>query len=259
MFIMYNKEKEKISTLPGAGPFFFKGNETGILMLHGGGGGTCADLKPLAEELHNKMGYTLSIPLLPGYGTTPELLKDVKIQDWKSAIQTQIDTLKTQCKKLFIGGHSMGGILTFIMAAEHNPMGIFTISTPYELKGFILKLLPFINIFKTYHRIDAEQLKNESNGQWVGYNKIPINIGIKIKRLLDEMKTCLPKVKCPAILFQGKHDSVIKEDSMSLIFDKINSTQKRKVWLEHSDHPILGMPDHDLILSELIKFINNVS
>ena len=38
--------------IPGAGPFYFEGNNVGILLIHGGGGGTCADLKPLAEELH---------------------------------------------------------------------------------------------------------------------------------------------------------------------------------------------------------------
>ncbi|GAI92190.1 unnamed protein product, partial [marine sediment metagenome] len=29
-------------TLPGAGPFYFDGNDIGIVIIHGGGGGTCA-------------------------------------------------------------------------------------------------------------------------------------------------------------------------------------------------------------------------
>ena len=54
------------------GSFFWKGGETGVLLLHGLTA-TTAEVRPLAKRLLNE-GYTVSGMLLPGHGTTPENL-----------------------------------------------------------------------------------------------------------------------------------------------------------------------------------------
>lgn len=250
-----------LSTLEGAGPFFYEGdNNIGIIFLHGGGGGTCADLKEIAEDL-NKMGnLTVSVPLLPGYGTTPEDLRKSKIKEWKNAIKNEIVKMKDRCKYIFIGGHSMGGVLALIFAATTNDLsGLFTISAPIGIKSFASKLAPLFNIFLKYHQTDWQQFKEETNGKWVGYKKIPLNIVNKINKLISEMKRLLPNIKIPALIMQGKKDSVIKRSSLYYILDQISSEKKQGVWLENNDHPILMSPDHDIIVSELMDFIKNVS
>ena len=149
----------------GAGPFYFEGNNIGILLIHGGGGGTCADLKPLAEDLHMKGGYTINIPLLPGYGTTPKDLKKTRIDYWKSAINRELSILIDKCDKVIVGGHSMGGVLTLILAANYNLDGIFTISAPIGVQRFLFHLVPLFKIFLKYHTIDSEQFKKDTNGK----------------------------------------------------------------------------------------------
>ena len=42
--------RDNLKVLPGAGPFYFEGNNIGILMIHGGGGGTCADLRKRSQK-----------------------------------------------------------------------------------------------------------------------------------------------------------------------------------------------------------------
>ncbi|MFX0005017.1 MAG: alpha/beta hydrolase [Candidatus Hodarchaeota archaeon] len=244
--------------MPGAGPFYIEGNDIGILLIHGGGGGTCADLKPLAEDLHKNGDYTIRIPLLPGFGTKPKDLKDISIDNWKSAIIKELLMLSDKCKKILIGGHSMGGILTLILAANHNVDGIFTIGALIGVQRFLFHLVPIFKIFVKYHTINSEQFKKDTNRKWVGYDKIPLNIATKVKRLIKEMKESLGEVSCPALLFQGKLDFEIKKNSMDYIFDKIKSKEKKKIWLKNNDHPILNSPDHDQIILELVKFINEI-
>jgi carboxylesterase len=239
----------------GAGPFYFEGNEIGVLLIHGGGGGTCADLKPLAEDLHIKGGYTITIPLLPGYGTKPEDLRNTPIDHWKSAINRELVTVINKCKKVIIGGHSMGGVLALILAANYNLDGIFTISAPIGIQRFLFHLIFFFKIFVKYYNIDSEQFKKDTGGKWVGYNKIPLNIGTKLKKLIKEMKASLNEITSPVLLFQGKLDSEIKKNSMDYIFNNLKSSKKRKIWLENNGHPILDSPDHNNIVLELVKFI----
>jgi carboxylesterase len=251
------KRKNK-EILPGAGPFYFRGNNTGVILIHGGGGGTCADLKPLAEDLHSKGGFTIILPLLPGYGTNPQDLRNIQIENWKSVLYNEFCILRDRCDKIFVGGHSMGGVLTLLLAANYNLDGIFTISAPIGIQNVLFYLVPFFKIFIKYHSIDSEKFVKDTKGKWVGYSKIPLNIATKLKSLMKEMKLSLKKIHCPALIFQGKNDSEIKKQSMEYIFNNIKSKKKKKVWLPNNDHPILESPDHEQIVSELFKFLNEL-
>ena len=243
--------------MEGAGPFFYKGSKIGIIMIHGGGGGTCADLKPLAEDLHEKGGYTISVPLLPGYGTSPEDLMNTSIQDWYDHLEKEMQTFQQKCEKIYMGGHSMGGVLALISASKHDFNGIFTISAPYDLKGILPKLIPLAKLFRIkYHGVESDKLREETGGKWVGYDKIPVNIGKKMLKMLKEMKKLLRAIKSPALLMQGRFDSVIKKSSMENIYNAIKTQKKKKVWLEQ-DHPILLCFEHDRIVSEIIAFIDD--
>ncbi|MFX1409220.1 MAG: alpha/beta hydrolase [Promethearchaeota archaeon] len=244
--------------LSNAGPFYFDGNRIGILMIHGGGGGTCADLKPLAEDLYKAKGYTIHIPLLPGFGTTPEDMRKIPISAWKATLEKEIHIIKEKCEKVIIGGHSMGGILALILAPYNNVDGIFTINTPIGIQRFAFKLVPLLKLFIKYHYIEAEKFRKETNNLWVGYDKIPINIATKIKKLMKEMNKNLFRINCPTIVFQGRLDSDIKENSMDYIYNNINSRNKKKIWLDCNAHSILNSPDHQQIVSELLKFISEI-
>lgn len=244
--------------LKGAGPFYFQGNTVGILMIPGGGGGTCADFKYIADDVHNRCGCGISVPLLPGYGTSPKDLKNTPIDAWKSALDEELILLKKSYDKIIVGGHSMGGVLALILAGKYELDGIFTIGAPVGIKPFLSKLVPIVKLFLKYHPIPAEKFIEETNGKWVGYDKIPINQATKMKKLIKEMKKNLSKIRCPALLLQGRLDSVIKPKSMDYIFENINSKVKRKIWLENNDHPILETPDHEIIISEIINFIRQI-
>lgn len=134
---------DDLKILPGSGPFYFEGNNIGVLMIHGGGGGTCADLKPLAEELHKTLGYTVYEPLLPGYGTTPEVLKNITINEWKRTIEYEIDHLNRKCKKIVVGGHSMVASLPLFLRVNIRLMVFSPFQRPLALKDLLLSLSHF--------------------------------------------------------------------------------------------------------------------
>lgn len=244
-------------TLSGAGPFYFNGNDIGILIIHGGGGGTCADLKPLGEDLQKK-GYTVHIPLLPGFGTSPDDLRITPLSAWMRALEREITLIREKCEKIIVGGHSMGGVFSLILASNNNIDGVFTISAPIGIRGLAPKLVPLLKIFVKYYPIPLKEFKQETNGKWVGYDKIPLNVIGKFNKLIEEMRKTLGEINCPALFFQGRLDSVIKKNSMDFIYEIVNSKVKKKIWLNHNDHPILCSPDHDEIVSTLLNFIDEI-
>lgn len=244
--------------LPGAGPFYFNGDNAGILMFHGFGGGTCSDLKYIAKEIFNQKGYTIHLPLLPGFGTRPEDLRKVQINDWIKSIEAAFRDIRQKCEIVIVGGHSIGGVLPFILASHYEVQGIFAISAPIGIKGLGPFIVPFLKLFMKYHSIEADRFKRETNGRWIGYNKIPINILGKIKKLISQMKETLPEIVSPVMLLQGRKDKQIKKKSMDYIYQNIKSKDKQKIWLEKNDHPILDSPDQDIIINEVINFVERL-
>lgn len=245
--------------MPGAGPFYFEGNDIGVLLLHGGGGGTAADLKPMAEFLHNEGGFTVRVPLLSGFGTTPEELKDTPISAWMEDLEVEYNFLKQKVKKIVVGGHSMGAIFSLYLGATKNPDAIFTISAPIGVKGILPKLLPLVKYFIKSYPLPIDEFEKETDGAWVGYDKFPLKAGTRLFKIIKEFKKYYPKITCPTLLIQGRLDGVIKTSSMDKIYGMINSKNKRKLWLENSDHPILKNPDEDLLFTEILKFIKEVT
>src|SRR5579883_2952504 len=98
------------SVLSGAEPFFLKGNETGVLLSHGFTG-TTQSVRYLGEAL-NRAGYTVSAPRLPGHGVSPAAMAKSTARDWIGAVEDGLGELRARCKRVFIGGLSMGGTLT---------------------------------------------------------------------------------------------------------------------------------------------------
>ena len=90
------------------GSFFWKGGETGVLLLHGLTA-TTAEVRPLAKRLLSE-GYTVSGILLPRHGTTPENLSQTHRDDWIKASEEAYNELKRECSSVIVGGESVGAL-----------------------------------------------------------------------------------------------------------------------------------------------------
>jgi carboxylesterase len=90
----------------------------------------------LANYFH-KLGYHVSGPLLPGHGVSPEELNQVNYQDWIDKAEFEYQKLAGQYEKVFVGGESMGGLLTLWLASEHPEIdGIMVFRPHLEFRVF---------------------------------------------------------------------------------------------------------------------------
>src|ERR1700731_4636927 len=70
--------------MPGAEPFFQSGGNTGVLLCHGFTGSP-ASLRPWADHLA-AAGLTVSLPRLPGHGTTWQDMGHTRWEDWYAEV-----------------------------------------------------------------------------------------------------------------------------------------------------------------------------
>jgi carboxylesterase len=92
--------------------------EIGVLLVHGFTGSP-SSMRPWAEFMHQQ-GYTVRVPRLPGHGTKPEDLNNVKWQEWPRKIESELRELQKSCSKIFVFGLSMGGGLTLHTTQNHQ-------------------------------------------------------------------------------------------------------------------------------------------
>ncbi len=77
--------------------------------------------RAIGEFFHFKLGYDVYLPLLQGHGLKdPGAMKRVTLQEWKENVEFAIDAASTSENSVSIGGLSLGGALSFYMAAG-NP------------------------------------------------------------------------------------------------------------------------------------------
>ncbi|MFX1265576.1 MAG: alpha/beta hydrolase [Promethearchaeota archaeon] len=243
-----------VEYIPGAEPLYVAGSDTGCLLLHGLGGGTTWDLKEFAEVLHRRTDMTIWLPALKGFGTRPEDLYEVTFDDWLADARAGIDKLQQECSRIFVLGHSGGGLLTLLLASERKAISaIVTWATPVSVQYRLIVLLPIIMRIPLLRRVVPERYPTDPSGKlraqgWVGYDWISPVVGLAARDGMKRAKKALPDVTCPAFVVQGSEDKAISENSAEKIFGAISSKRK-EIWIvEGAGHAIMN---HEATKDEL--------
>ena len=114
----------------GAESFTLEGtNGRALLLLHGSGDSP-QTLRYLAERLH-AAGFTVSAPLLPGHGRSPEEFARVRAADYAAAAQAALDELRMRHGWIGVGGLSMGAALAAQLAADAADVRVLMLLAPY--------------------------------------------------------------------------------------------------------------------------------
>jgi carboxylesterase len=105
--------------IPGAEPYFHAGSSgTGVLLCHGFTGSP-GSLRPWAQYLA-EAGLTVSVPRLPGHGTTWQEMSRTRWEDWYAEADRGYEELRGQSDEIFVMGLSMGGCLALRMAEQRG-------------------------------------------------------------------------------------------------------------------------------------------
>lgn len=125
-------------------PFFWEGGKPAALFIHGFLG-TPAEMRPLAQELHQK-GWTVQGLLLPGFGSEIDTLFERWWPEWIGAAQAALVALKKQHHPILLVGYSMGAAIAMNVASNNS------------LDALVL-LAPFWGLSNTLQRMIWQVLK----------------------------------------------------------------------------------------------------
>ncbi len=118
-------------------PFLWPGGQPAALLIHGFMG-TPAELRPLAQELH-QAGWTVEGLLLPGFGAQIDTLFERRWPEWREAARAAWARLENGHRPRLLIGYSMGAAVALTVAEDDPPDGL-------------ILLAPFWRIGNALHR-----------------------------------------------------------------------------------------------------------
>jgi carboxylesterase len=228
------------------------GNKTGVLLIHGFTA-TTSEVRILAKSFI-KIGCTVSAPLLPGHGTSPDDLNQTKIQDWIKCIEDSFSLLKEKCDFVIVGGESMGGVLSLYLAEKHPEIAALLLYST----ALSVRRLKYSKVLKYFYPF-LEKNSPDDGLPWKGYTVYPLRAANQFHKLTRIAKKKLSSINSPTIIFQGGYDNTIDSDNMQIIYKSINSTIKKKIWMNYSGHVMLLDQEIDSIIMHTNQFLRDLN
>ena len=239
------------------GSFFWKGGETGVLLLHGLTA-TTAEVRPLAKRLLNE-GYTVSGILLPGHGTTPENLSQTHRKDWIKASEEAYNELKQECSSVIVGGESVGALIALRLASDYPEIkGLLLYAPAMSLAASFLKKVCLVMVSPFVFSVEKKFLKEREGMPWQGYKINPLRTGVQLLRFQWEIKQRLCRIYQPILLIQANLDETVDLRSGDIILRGVQSAVKELYWMEKSGHVVILEKQFEEVLNTTLEFIKKI-
>ena len=243
--------------IEGGESFFMKGGSSGVLLIHGFTG-LPAELFLLGEFL-NREGFSVLCMRLAGHATDENDLMRKTRDDWFNSVLDGFYILRGACDKIYVVGHSMGGLLTLKLASERDVAKIVTLAAPIFIDdGLGLRNLPpreFCGnacIVQPRRKLnDVPQAANEV------YKKTPLVSVHELLDLIADVKKLLPKITAPILIMHGEDDHTAQPRSARFIMDNIGSEKKFLNTVPDSGHLLPLDENREFVFEEIANFLRS--
>ncbi len=244
-------------------PFFFSGDDHGVLLIHGFTGGPF-EMRDLGVGLA-RSGRTVLGVRLPGHGDPPEALAVVRWADWLAVVVQAHADLATRCRRVSVVGFSLGGALALLLAAQYPVHQLALLATPLRLAGDwrvnVLAVARYVvpwfypmeradfsdpdiraQILARRPELDLDDLQVQAEVR----RAVKISVGAldELRQVVAQARITLPQVTTPALIMHGRNDLVAPLDSADLIQTHIGSPERELIWWDNTGHQLLTEGPH---------------
>lgn len=235
--------------------FESKKGPTGVLLLHGLTGAP-GEIEPLGNYLSERGISTLG-PWLKGHDTNPKDLAKTTWQDWAHSAREAYDHLKQSCSKVFVGGLSMGADQALHLAATVPVAGVISMAAPIRIHDFRFNGIAFFRFLQWWTTSLTGGILDPAAPPHVTYPYVMTKSLYDLKKLMDVVREELPRITAPALVIQGRKDSMVPPSNGDLVYQSLGSASKHILYLDRSDHVVTMDYEKQAVFEKAFKFIQS--
>ncbi|MGZ5367831.1 MAG: alpha/beta hydrolase [Aeromicrobium sp.] len=240
--------------VPGTEPLTIDGGRIGVLLSHGFTGSP-ASMIPWGRDLAQR-GYTVSVPRLPGHGTTWKDMNTKGWEDWYGEVDRALTELRSKCDQVVVAGLSMGGCLALRLAENRSDDvdALILVNPVVNLANKALLAVPVLKYVVPAMPGIGNDIKKPGMDE-IGYDKTPLRALASQLKMWKDVKADLAKVTQPLLFFRSDDDHVVDATSMDIILNGVSSETADFVALHDSYHVATIDNDAQLIFDTSADFI----
>lgn len=236
----------------------------GVLIVHGFT--SSLDCVNALEPSIQALGLPTRMPVLRGHGAeSPEALRGVVWPDWVADAERAMKDLLADVERIIVVGHSMGGLVTLTLAANHpDPIDSIVVAaaavqlaTPFApgrplhfLAPLLVRLLDKVDMPPSY--ADPALAQYDTNYPWT-----PTSAVSSLFEFAAVTRRRLPEVRVPALILQSRRDTTVAPVSARIIYDGISTPPDRKriVWFEVTEHEMFRDCEQEAAVATVVEYV----
>lgn len=240
-----------------AQPFQSVGGRVGVLFCHGFTGSPWSLLE--WAKLTADAGYRVSLPRLPGHGTSWQELNVTGWRDWYATVERAFRELRENCDTVFVAGLSMGCALALRLAEKHpDEVAGLVLVNPAVLGQPKMRAVPFLRLVKSSAKAIGSDLADVTVSEHA-YDRTPLRAANSMMKMWVDVRACLDLVSCPLLVFRSAVDHVVPSASTAFVMTHVSSEEATERVLERSHHVATMDYDKEQIFSESLEFFTRHS
>ncbi len=220
-----------------------------ILLIHGFAGGTY-DFENLQHELENISNFDTYSFTLPGHDGVFD--EKITYELWIEKAKQEIEYLINKgYKKIYVLGHSMGGVIATYIATQYKEVKKLVLAAPaFEYFGYLHGKLSYENIVhKPTQIVKQYGIRLTLNRTF----KLPLNCVGELKKLVIKYHDCSSKINIPTLIIWGDNDNIVPKESIEYL-EKSIKVNKKIIYVKNSTHNLFKEDIENKLSKEIIKF-----
>lgn len=227
---------------------FSVGNGEAALLLVHGFGTAPAVYRPMAERLAGS-GFACRAMRLPGSAVSLEEYATVTREQWRAALEAELDALRTEHERVGIVAHSMGGAVALDLLLDRPDAAdglallapLIDVSSerspllgPRAWHAIGRRTLLFTRIVENPYPLDARS--EEARGYDLFTPFAPVDVTTQIFELVDRIEGRAGELRTPLLLVLAGEDPIVDNGAAEQFYDECASPKRKLVRIEEAGH-----------------------
>jgi carboxylesterase len=239
--------------------YYSNGNADVVVFVHGILGSP-RRFRFLAEELSLR-GLDCVALLLPGHGGSSRTFYSTPYEKWPDYVKLRVKAATRTHRRVFLVGHSLGGLISLDCAAEGSIAGVVLINTPmafrFNFKGFARSMKKMIA--NPSDANDAASIAYRENCSISGARLYEYPLWIKqyvsMYRYVRRTRRKLKDVRAKTLIVQSAMDESIQQRSAGILKTGLVNAPAEIMELTESYHGYLTDKDNQRLLTAVERFV----